>query len=1160
MKKNRWEKIFRVMKCTIFLMLFFVAGLRANVYSQYDAVSLQMKDASLVNLFDKLEGITGVKFLYNVELVKGKSNVDVDVNKMPFQEVLTEVLKPRGLAFTFNGDQVVIKKAAPEEPKKYLIKGKVVDEKGLPMPGTTVRIDGTSVGVATDVNGLFQLTLPQEKGVLLFTYMGFKAQKSNYQADKFLIVRMESETSNLDEATVIGYGQRKKREVISAISSVKADDIKEVPTPSLESLLQGRMAGLGVVQQSGAPGSGGTSVAIRGYNSLLDDEAAYKSDGSPLYVIDGVPVHSFTSPVTGTNTIAEIDPSTIESVEVLKDAASAAIYGSRAANGVILITTKKGRAGRGKFSANFSYTGSILPEAPPQLGGRGEREFILAMMKATRNAYYDKTSGEWKYPTSMDEAALNGVDYNLLWNMGMGLATSGYMKILQDSLNPFFNNSTNWYKYIFRPGKVWNGNIQTSGGSETMSYLIGAGIYKEVGIMPGSDFLRANLLTNLSVQPVKNLTIDSRIYLAYTDRSRGAGGAGGKIETMTIDPTVTSTLLSTGGAVEEKMLQMLNGQKESNTSYRLRGNLVLSYEIIEGLNISTSLAVDYNQMNHNKFLPSYLDPTYHESKSLGELERDMLLSNENLLNYVFSIKDVHNFDLLAGLAFDRSKNWSMGGHGLGGPSDMIEYVGSGFPDLYYSRVSDDYRAMQSYSSDFSETSMVSYFGRIAYNYDKKYLIEGTVRRDGSSVFGADVRWATFPSVALGWAFSEENFMRWAWWMDFAKIRASWGRTGSQFGIPYLAQGLMEAGSKFDGIQGMRPSGVVNRTLRWEQSDQYDLGLDIDMFDYRVNLAMDYYYKYTSGLIYRVPLPGDMYGEGGMQWRNAMAVSNEGLELEAKIDIFRKTAVTWRARFNISKNWNRFEKSYSGTDIPGLVIGKSLSGIYLFKDEGLIQNAGDVPYIYDEEGKKLVLAPEGEQESFFTQGMRKIADLDGDGQITEDDMYYAGSALPKAYGGFVNEIRWKDFDLNILLTFTLGRNMVNAFAQRTVEMASGGVFPVFGNFNSSDFWQKPGDQTRFPAIGRYAAGAMQYSGLLSSNLEKVNYCKVKQLTLGYNVPKKITKKMYLDGIRLFVTGENLLTITNYSGIDPEVVSVQTGIDMAGEYPLSRRWTVGLTVNF
>lgn len=1164
MKKNgRWEKIFRIMKCTIFLMLFFVFGLRASVYSQLDAVSLRMKEASLVSVFDQLEKITGMKFLYNAALVKEKGRVDVEAENKPLGEVLTEVLTPCGLAFSLNGKQVVIRKAQPETPqqKAYTVKGKVTDKKGRPLPGATIRIDGTTIGTATDEQGLFALTLPEEKGTLVFSFVGCKISKLPFTAGKFMEVKLEDESSNLDEVTVIAYGQRNKRELISSISSVKAEDIKDVPVPSLETLLQGRMAGLGVNLQSGAPGSGGANVAIRGYNSLLDDESGFKSTGAPLYVIDGVPVHSFTSPVTGTNTIAEIDPSTIESVEVLKDAASAAIYGSRAANGVILITTKKGKAGKGRFSANFSYTGAILPEAPPQMGGKGERLYILGMMKAAKTAYYDKTEGVWKYPSSLEEAVANGADYNLLFGRGQG-AFEGYMKILQDSLNPFFNNSTNWYKYVFRPGKVLNANLQTSGGSENMNYLIGAGFYREVGIMPGSDFTRANFITNLSVKPIKNLNVDSRIYVAYTDRSRGeGGGAGGMYEALTVDPAYTSTLLTTGGPVEEKILQMMNGQVESNTSYRFRGNLQLDYEIIKGLNLSTSLALDFNQVNYNFFRPSYLNVPYYESLSKGTVDRDLLVSNENLLNYNFSLQDRHNFDILLGFSYDANKMWSISGEGSKGPSDDIQYVGSSFPDMDYSVLSDEYRALQKYQSDFTETSMVSYFGRLAYNFDKKYLMEATFRRDGSSVFGKDVRWATFPSVAVGWAFSEEHFMRWAWWMDFAKFRASWGRTGSQFGIPYLAQGLMVPGSIFDGVQGMAPSGVVNRKLKWEESDQYDFGLDIDMFDYRVNLTLDYYYKYTRSLIHNVPLPGDVYGLEGTQWRNAMAISNEGIELEAKVDIFRKSAVSWRTRLNISKNWNRFEKSFSGTDVSGqLVIGKSMSGIFLFKDGGIIQSEADIPRVYDEEGKMHYLAPDGDEENFFTVGMHKVEDLNGDGAINEDDMYYAGSALPKVYGGWAHEIKWKDFDLNILLTFTLGRNMVNMFAQNTRSVSGSGVSPVFAHPSASDYWQKPGDETSFPTPGVYQSYTYQYSGLLDSNLEKVHYCKLKQLTLGYNVPKKIMKRIHLDGIRVFVTGENLLTLTNYSGIDPEVVDIYSGMDKGTIYPLSRKWTIGLTVNF
>ena len=1163
MKKSiKWEKNFRRMKCTVFLLFFFVIGVKANVYSQREVVSLQMEKVSLVDVFDRLEKMTGVRFLYNAELVKRKGQVDVNVVSKPLAELLDEVLLSRGLEYTLDNNQVVIRQAAPVGPQKqeYVLKGRVLDEKGKPLPGTTICIDGTTIGTSSDVDGNFTLRMPQPTGSLVFTFVGCKTKKVSYDTEQFLTVTLVSEASNLNEVTVIGYGSRKKREVVGAISTVKSEDIKEVPSPSLETLLQGRVAGLGVFQQSGSPGGGGNSVAIRGYNSLLDEEAGYKSDGSPLYVIDGVPVNSFTSPITGTNTLAEIDPSTIESVEVLKDAASAAIYGSRAANGVILITTKKGRMGRGKFSANFSYTGSILPEAPVQIGGRGERLYHIMMMQATRSAYYDPATGEYKYPNSKWEAALHGADYDLFWDKGLGVASGGAMKILQDSLNPFFNNSTNWYKHIFRPGKILNANIQTSGGTETTNYMIGAGFYKEEGIMPGSNFIRGNLLTNLSVEPVKGLTVDSRLYLAYTDRSRGSGSPAGLAEMFTVSPQATSTLMPGSGEVYDIMLKKLNGKIESNTSYRLRGNLQLTYRILEGLSISSSLAIDYSQANLNTFSPAYLDPTYKETKSEGEIGRDMLLTNDNLLNYIFSIKDIHNFDILLGFSAERSKNWSIGGYGLGAPSNSIHYVGNGFPQEIYNSVSGDYRAMQKYTSDFSETLMLSYFGRIAYNYDKKYLLEATFRRDGSSVFGADNRWGTFPSVAVGWAFSEENFMRWAWWMDFGKFRASWGRTGSQFGIPYLAQGLMSAGSMFDGVQGMRPEGITNHGLKWEESDQYDFGLDIDMLDYRLNLTVDYYYKYTRDLIYKVHMPGDMYGQAGVQWQNAMEVSNEGLEIDLKYDVLRDCPVTWRARFNLAKNWNRFEKSYMGVDTDGMVIGKPLSGIYLYKDGGLIQDEKDIPYVYDEEGKKHILSPDGDEEHFYTLGMRKPVDLNGDGEITEDDLYYVGSALPTLYGGFASEVKWKNFDLNFLFSFVLGRKMVNAFSWQTLESPEGGTNPQFANVDMSDFWQKPGDQTKYPAIGIYPQGALQYLGAFDSNVENVNYLKLKQLTLGYNVPSKYTKKLYLENVRLFVTGENLLTWTNYSGLDPEVVNVRTGVDLGTVYPLARKWTIGLTVNF
>ena len=335
---------------------------------------------------------------------------------------------------------------------------------------------------------------------------------------------------------------------------------------------------------------------------------------------------------------------------------------------------------------------------------------------------------------------------------------------------------------------------------------------------------------------------------------------------------------------------------------------------------------------------------------------------------------------------------------------------------------------------------------------------------------------------------------------------------------------------------------------------------MDFFNYRLSLTIDYYYKYTRALINREVLPGDMYGFNGVQWRNTMAISNEGLELDAKIDILRDTEVKWRTRFNISRNWNRFRKSYSGRDFQEKVIGKPLSGIYLFKDLGMIESDADVPYVFDQFGKKQMLSPEGDEEYFFTKGMRRIADIDGDGQLTDDDLVYAGTTLPRAYGGLVNEIRWKNFDVNILLTYTLGRKMVNSFKYSTLQGRLGG-YPVFSNVSLSDFWQYAGDGSKYQTLGLYGNSTLiNITGQTTAALENVRYCRLKQLTIGYNLPKRIMKKLWLDGIRIFVTGEDLFLLSNYSGLDPEVTNIGTGFDDGRTYPLARKWTFGLTVNF
>lgn len=1178
MKKNRevnpspgwkWRKNLRIMKLCILLLCVSVLQVSADTYAQNVKLDLKLKDVSIEKVMTSIRGQSEFSFFYDDAAVDKIANITLDLSNATVEEVMYACLKGTGFSFRVIDKTIILYRknvAEQQEVKETIIKGKITDNKGKPMPGVTIRLDGASLGVVSDVEGNYTFRLPVEKGALIFSFIGFKTQTFPFTAAKTIDVKMEEEIAALDEVSVVAYGSQKKRLMTSAISSVKADDIKELPTHSLESLLQGHMAGVEVNNLSGAPGGGGSIVAIRGYNSFfVEGEGDDRGYGTPLYVVDGVPIQAFTSPVTGANTLSDIDPSMIESIEVLKDAASAAIYGSRAGNGVILITTKKGRAGKAKFAANFSYSASWLPATPDQTGGNAERNFILNALRNSAAPYYDKTTGEWKMTTSNKEVYYGETDkgpfYDWFWRKNGSMSAP----VLQDSLNPFYNNSTNWWKYVYRVAKVLNANIQASGGSETMQYMVGAGYYKEEGIMLGSDFQRFSIMSNLSANPTQKLRLDTRLNLTYSDRSRGGrtGGLASKVEGVSVDPTRESTLLPGSGYVKENLLEELNEIQEKNNSYSARYSMMLDYEIIKNLHLSVSGSVDFNQQNQNHFEPSTLDRSMHYSVSKGTVARNLSILNENLLNYSFTVRNNNNFNVLLGLSFQKDQSFGIEGSGRGGPNDHVHYVdGWGDANGLISMGDDIYKSATTYSSSTTEEHMISYFGRLGYNYKEKYLAEVTLRRDGSSVFGENVRWATFPSVSAGWAFSEEPFMKKLYWLSFAKVRVSWGTSGQKFSQPYLAYGLWSPSiSTFEGKTGMGPNlngGVINKNLTWEETDQWDVGLDLNFFDYRIKLVMDYYYRYTHKQLVQASLPGDIYYYD-MQWRNALATSNQGIEIELQADIFRETAVSWRMKFNGSRNWNRFEKSSDGFDMGNMVLGKPLSQIRAYKTEGYYNNMSEVPVFFMPDNTEQPLYY-GQTNGIFFPGTRKIVDLNGDGVITTADQYYAASPLPKFHGGFINEIRWKNFDLNIFFNYSLGRHILKIYDDGRLSFGGGGQ-AILVDVNNISSWQGSGSgNTDYPKIQYYDANTIQFSGNYDCDIEKVHLLRLKQLTLGYNLDEKVCRKIGVSSLRVFSTFENLFLLTNYSGLDPEIVSISDGIDRLASYPLPRKFTIGLTVNF
>ena len=578
-------------------------------------------------------------------------------------------------------------------------------------------------------------------------------------------------------------------------------------------LAKGQMAGVYIASQSGDPGGNDVSIIVRGANDL-----AIAGNRNPLFVIDGVIASDDASLKVGGNPLTSLNPDDIETFTVLKDAAAAAIYGSRAANGVVIITTKKGRYNQHPLlSANVSHTFILQPLLPERIGGNAERRARLEAMRRYAGVYYDRETDSYRYP----EGYALGKPYDYFWNEGNGAD----MTVYQDSLNPFYNNSTDLMAYYLRPAHATNANIQVRGGAEGIAYSVGLGFYDEAGTLRGTGNRRFSAFSNLAFKPAHHLYGNFRFYLAYTDNNRSRKG----VDAFNPAPTAYSTLpdflfTSTvlpgpGTPYFGELTRRYESTREKNDSYKLRTSFDLTYEIADGLALKSGVAVDYLQNNQNVFLPKEVNE-YGKTYSSGTIARHLMVLNENLLTYRRTLGGSHHADLLLGFSVQQDEMNNNTGKALGAASNTIHYA------PWYSQVYDAEARLdlKDYYSDYEKKTMVGLFGRLNYNYRERYYAGFTLRRDASSTFGEDVRWGWFPSYFVGWTFTEEPFMlALKPWLNYGKLRFSQGRTGRIFEYPYLAQGELDQGAPYLGHPTVVPewwAGVSNSGLTWEKTTEY----------------------------------------------------------------------------------------------------------------------------------------------------------------------------------------------------------------------------------------------------------------------------------------------------------------------------------------------------
>jgi tonB-linked outer membrane protein, susC/ragA family len=1143
-----------VLVTTIALTLF--QPVEAIAQTQGKRISVSFKDKPLATILDFVGRQGDYEVSYTDDVRTDTLTVTISFENVDALQAVQSLLAKTAFAYNVDGKKINVYRMEQHKETAFTLKGLVKDKDGQPVSFATVQIKGTTQGTTTDLDGHFTMKVDRQEGNVTISSVGFETKTMKYDARRELSVLLPSSEKMLGEVAVIAYGKRNTREQVGAIGSVKAEDLQKVPSPSLENLLQGRIAGVDVTNLSGSPGGGGSKVTIRGFSSLNQQGV---NDGTPLYVVDGVPVANDPQNMGGINALAGLDPSSIESVQVLKDAASASLYGSRAGNGVILITTKKGKAGHNEIQVNVSQSLSWLPATPKQTIGKAERDIALLLAKKYRSAHYNgATDGivlpnnyadTWGWGNDLD----GGMDY--LWRNGNVMTGDGKISpIMQDSLNTFYNNRTNWWKYGFRLGRVTKADVQLAGGTENMRYMANAGVYDETGIMINSNFRRYSLLTNLDFKLSTKLDMFIRINMAYTDQSAGSGG---RVQGLTFDPKQTPSVLpGKGSTAEREAVKQLRDIDQTNSNYNLRLNGGFNYSPIKGLKFTSTASIDHYFTRIYIFRPSYL--MYDNlSEARGSNAAMTNLQTENILTYNMPLPQDHKLELMAGVTYNYDLMQTIGGWAKGGPTNQVKYVGEGWPTLLKD-ISGEAKPARNFDSNKEDQAMLSFLGRAAYGYKKKYLGEFSVRRDGSSVFGSNVRWGTFPSVGLGWAFSEERFMKKLWWLSFAKLRASWGRSGQKFQEPYLALGVLSETDVFNGTAGLVPAALANKDLTWENSDQYDVGLDLQVLDYRLKFKLDYYYKYSSNLLMQKYLPGNFFYTGKV-WDNISAISNEGIEFDVQADLIRSKDLNLSVGLNVSHNRNLFRKTDNGEDLNDKVLGRPVYGIYTYQDEGIVKDESQIPYHYSQTGVRMPL--------YFVNpnyplrvGGRKIKDQNMDGRIDNSDLYYAGSTLPTAYGGVNAHLDWKGFNVDLLFSYVLGRKVMN-MVQNSAFTFNKSVNPLMAYFKASDYWSKDNPNATKPALEFADPGYLgHFDGNVDSNIENISFLRLKQLVLGYTLPAAWFKSKFVKSVNVYLSGENLFMLSNYTGLDPEVIDPYTGKDDGSQYPLNRKLTFGINVKF
>ncbi|WP_286858279.1 MULTISPECIES: SusC/RagA family TonB-linked outer membrane protein [Sphingobacterium] len=970
-----------------------------------------------------------------------------------------------------------------------------------PIEGVTIQLEAVTHSVKTDRNGKFQFVTGQKLPFsLILTFVGYQKKKIIVNTSP-AVIELSPSSEDLEEVVVVGYGTQKRRDLTGAVASLPENLLKQ-PVSSLDQTLKGGISGVQVTQTSGQPG-GGVSIRIRG-------GASVQGGNEPLYVIDGFPVYNQTESTgvgsgTPVNPLASINPADIESIEVLKDAAATAIYGSRGANGVILVTTKKGKAGH----VQLNYDGSIGAQSVlKKIDVLNAHDFAVLRNEALYDANPSLGQNQYRKQTELDQ-------------LGEG---------------------TNWQKEAFRTGKIQNHQLSLSGGAEKVQYFLGANYFDQEGVIINTDFRRLGFRSNINANPFDRLQVGANLSINKTNAQIAPSGIVNALlimpPTATIyEPNGDYTLRNPFENIFANPIATLKETTNTSNGLRVLGTSFAQYRILKGLQAKVLLGVDLNNRNDKFYLPSYIYEGVGSNgeASLGNLNGTSWL-NENTLTYTGVIGQ-HNFNALLGFTQQENKNevFSAGAQNFVTDDLLFNNLQSG--SILTRPTSDTYNWV-----------LHSYLARVNYNYANKYYVSASVRRDGSSRFGADNKWGNFPSLAFSWRIINEPFFKQVFpGIDDFKIRTSFGTTGNQEIGQYQSLSTLYSLNYLFGnnvITGFASQRVPNKNLGWETTFQYDAGFDLSLLRNRLQFTVDYYYKKTKDLLLNVEIPWTSGYATSLQ--NFGSVSNKGLEFGLKSKNLQGN-LSWNTDLNVSFNRNKVLTIGEGATsyVAGnyiIKVGEPLGTFYGTVIDGILQSG--------EENGKGALTGNANPKA----GDRLYKDINGDGQFTTaNDRTIIGNAQPDFIFGISNTLSYKGFDLSFLIQGTVGNDLLNINRQN-LEMFTG---QQNASIDALNRWTKDNPSRLYPRAKLDPAPVFS-----NQFVESGAFARLKSLQFGYSFPKEWLKNAHITNLNLYLAAQNLLTWTSYRGFDPEVTSgsnVQIGTD-AGIYPAAKSVSVGISLTF